>query len=405
MKGPIESQEIILSFASPVGYEIVSVLESVGRIAYEDVTSNRNLPPKNNSAMDGYVIRWSDFDSGVRTFKVKGVIKAGDDVSKLHVDKNECYKIMTGGFIPEDGDAVAEIEICKEDSGYVTVDGKMKYFNHIRNAGEDIKIGDKIDIKGREITPFILTRLISAGVTFLKVSRRLRVGVLSTGGELIYPSDSSSGDKTVDSNGFFARSFLKKIGIEIEYLGIFKDDESDLAEFLRNLDDKYDILLSSAGISSGDYDIVGNVAEEIGVEWKIRGVKQKPGKPFSFGILKGVPFFALPGNPVSSAFCIFFYVEPFIKKMLGYLDFLPKFVEAELKGKMKKRNDRVHFNRVTLKYVDGKFIAYPFGTQDSHMIGSIMESNGFCMLPPDLIGEIGDGIKLKVFPYEYRSIF
>ncbi|MCA1928160.1 MAG: molybdopterin molybdotransferase MoeA [Calditerrivibrio sp.] len=405
MKGPIESQEIVLSFASPVGYEIVSVLESVGRIAYENVVSNRNLPPNNNSAMDGYVIRWPDFESGVRVFEMKGVIKAGDDVSKIKIGKNECYKIMTGGFIPEGGDAVAEIEICNEDNGYVTIDGKMKYFNHIRNAGEDIKIGDTIDIKGREITPFILARLISAGVTFVKVARRIRVGVISTGGELIYPSDSSFGDKTVDSNGFFARSFLKKLGVEIEYLGIFRDDDDDLAEFLKNIDDKYDIFLSSAGISSGDYDVVGNVAEEIGVEWKIRGVKQKPGKPFSFGILKGIPFFALPGNPVSSAFCVFFYVEPFIKKMFGCSDFLPKFVEAELKGKMKKGNNRVHFNRVVLKYVEGKFVAYPFGAQDSHIIGSIMESNGFCMLPSDLIGEIGEGVKLKVFPYEYRSIF
>ncbi|MEF3254268.1 MAG: molybdopterin molybdotransferase MoeA [Deferribacterales bacterium] len=405
MKYPLEVQKIILNEANPVGYEIVSVMESLGRVAYEDVFSNRNLPPKNNSAMDGYVIRWTDYEKGTRRFKIKGVIIAGDDVTSLKIGENECYKIMTGGFIPDGGDAVAEIEICKELDGYVEIDGKMKHLNHIRNAGEDVSVGSRINIKGLEITPFILARLVSAGVTFIKVARRLRIGVISTGSELIYPTDSAYPEKTIDSNGLFAKSYFKRLNIDLEYLGIFRDDDDKLEHFIKHMDNKYDIIISSAGISAGDYDIMSNIASKVGVDWKIKGVKQKPGKPFSFGFLKGIPFFALPGNPVSSAFCIFFYLEPFIKKVLGMNNCLPKAINATLKGKMKKRNDRVHFNRVILRYEYDRFVAYPFENQDSHVIGSIKESNGFCMLPSEMLGEIEEGTILTVYPYEFRTIF
>lgn len=404
MHFPFEAQELILKYAVKVGYEIIPVSESLGRVAYENVFSNRKLPSMDNSAMDGYVIRWSDYERGVRNYRVNGVIKAGDNVSKLKVGEGECYKIMTGGFIPEGGDSIAEIEITDGGAYQVHIEGKMKLGNHIRRAGEDINIGDEIKIKGKIITPFILSRLLSAGITYIKVARRLRVGMLSTGGELIYPTDSSYPEKTVDSNAFFARSFLKNLGVDIEYLGIFRDDDEDLKNFLKNIDKKFDILVSSAGISSGDYDVVGNVAEDIGVKWIIRGVKQKPGKPFSFGFINDIPFFALPGNPVSSAFCVFFYLVPFIKKLYGAEDILPRSVDAILKGKMKKRNNRVHFNRVFLKYEDSRFVAYPFENQDSHLIGSIAESNGFCMIPSDMTGEIEDGTLLKVFPYDFSTI-
>ncbi|MGB9731827.1 MULTISPECIES: molybdopterin molybdotransferase MoeA [Calditerrivibrio] len=404
MHFPLEAQTLILQYADKVGYEIVPSTEALGRIAYEKVYSNRKLPPKDNSAMDGYVIRWEDYNNGIREFRVNGVIKAGDDVSGYHVGKGECYKIMTGGFIPSGGDSVAEIEITNEGSYKVHIDGKMKYGNHIRKAGEDVDVGDEIDIEGKEITPFILSRLLSAGITYIKVSRRLRVGIFSTGGELTFPTDAAYPEKTIDSNGFFARGFLKNFGVDVEYLGIFKDDNEDLKNFLKRIDKKYDIIVSSAGISSGDYDVVGNVSEELGVKWLIRGIKQKPGKPFSFGFINELPFFALPGNPVSSAFCVFFYLVPFIKKMYGVKDVLPKSVDAYLKGRMKKRNDRVHFNRVLLRYEDGRFVAYPFDNQDSHLIASIAESNGFCMIPSEMVGEIEEGVLLKVYPYDFKTI-
>lgn len=405
MRGPIESRQVILNYAKRVNYEVVGTTEACGRVAVEDAVSNRDLPAMDNSAMDGYVIRWADYEKGIRQFHVKGTIKAGDDVTNLSIGENECYKIMTGAFIPPGGDTVAEFEICEEADEYITINGKMKFSNHIRKAGEDIKKGDVIAISGKVITPFILARLVSAGVTFLKVARKLKVGIISTGSELVYPTDTSYPEKTIDSNGIFAKWFLKNFSVEVDYLGIFKDDDDSLCNFLKDLDGKYDILLSSAGISTGDYDVVANIAKEVGIEWIVRGVKQKPGKPLSFGLLKNTPFFAMPGNPVSSMFCLCFYVEPFIKKMLGYKEIFTACIEAELKGKMKKRNDRVHFNRVILKFEDGKFVAYPFESQDSHLIGSVVQSNAFCMLPSELIGDITEGTKLKVFPYEYESIF
>lgn len=405
MHFPLEAQELILKHAEEVGYEIVPVSESLGRVAYENVFSNRMLPPMDSSAMDGYVIRWVDYEKGIRDFRVNGLIKAGDDVSKYEIGEGECYKIMTGGFIPKGGDSVAEIEITDKGAHRVHIDGKMKYGNHIRKAGEDIKIGDEIGVKGKQITPFILARLLSAGVTYIKVARRLRIGMLSTGGELIFPTDSSFPEKTIDSNAFFARGYLKNYGVDIEYLGIFKDDDESLKVFLQNIDKKYDIIVSSAGISSGDYDVVGSVADDLGVKWVIRGVKQKPGKPFSFGFIKDVPFFALPGNPISSAFCVFFYLVPFVRKLMGFESVLPKSVDAILKGKMKKRNNRVHFNRVVLRFEDNRFVAYPFESQDSHMLSSISESNGFCMIPSEMVGEIEEGTMLKVYPYNYESMF
>ncbi|MCX8083466.1 MAG: molybdopterin molybdotransferase MoeA [Calditerrivibrio sp.] len=402
---PLEAQDIILQQAKMVGYEIVHISNALGRIAFEDVFSNRRLPAMDNSAMDGYVFRWCDYEKGMREFRVNGVIKAGDDVSHYLVGEGECYKIMTGAFIPKGGDTVAEIEVTDGGVHRVRIEGKVKCNNHIRKAGEDIELGQKISIKGRKITPYILARLISAGITYLKVYRKLRIGVLSTGGELIFPTDSAQMEKTIDSNAFFVGSLLKEMNIDIEYLGIFKDDNEELKRFLTQIDTKYDLIISSAGISSGDFDVVGNISEEIGVKWIIRGVKQKPGKPFSFGYIKDIPLFALPGNPVSSAFCLFFYVIPYIKKVLGSNEYKLKSLEAILKGKIKKRNDRVHFNRVVIKYEKDMFYAYPFESQDSHMISSISESNGFCMIPSEMVGEICDGTILRVYPYNFEAMF
>ncbi|MDK2792771.1 MAG: molybdopterin molybdotransferase [Deferribacteres bacterium] len=403
---PYEALEKILGASSFVGFEIVDIYSSPGRVIFEDPISRRSLPAFANSAMDGYAVKFEDIKNIPANLKVIGTIQAGDNISGLKLKKKTAYKIMTGAFIPEGADTVVEYEVTKENDGNVTILKEKKKGANIRFQGEDVKEGEVLALKGEVITPEIYARLISVGVGFVKVSRKPKVLIIATGNELAYPGENDDKCKTIDSNSFYLSEVLKKEGADVEYMGISRDNIDDFSSKLQNID-KYEFIVSSAGISEGDFDVVSNARDILDIQWIFKGVKQKPGKPFSFGFIRNKPLFALPGNPVSSAFCTYFYILPFLRKSIGRNKFYNDNITARTLDKMFKKNNRFHFNRGLLKY-NGElktFEVSPFVTQDSHIINSIVVSNCYIVIDGDVTGEIKEGSEVKCYVYNKDTIF
>ena len=403
---PDQALETILENVKPTGMEVVDIFSGLNRVAAEDLFSKRDLPSMDNSAMDGFAVKVEDIEHLPATLTIKGTIQAGDSVEGLTVNHGECYKIMTGAFLPNGADTVVEHEATQLDEKNVTILQAKKKGANIRRKGEDIKIGDEINISGKVITPEIQARLISTGITFLNVYMKPKVLVLSTGNELTYPGDNANSDKIIDANSFYVASFLRQNGAEVNYLGIAKDEIHDFKEKVLS-SNTYDFIVTSAGISEGDFDVVANATEELNIKWLFKGVKQKPGKPFSFGKINSKYIFALPGNPVSSAFCTYFYILPAVKKMTGVKNFLNLFVTALTTDVVYKKNKRFHFNRGVLKWDcdNNLFKITPYKTQDSHIISSIAHCNCYFIIDSDFTGSLPAGSAVKCFIYDKDSIF
>jgi molybdopterin molybdotransferase len=397
MVNPNDALEMILKDINPVGTEVVDIFNGLNRIVRKKITCNRNLPPFDNSAMDGYAVKYEDIKQIPTNLKEIGIIAAGDN-KQFVLSSGECCRIMTGAFIPEGADTVVEFEATEKQNDLVKILKEKKAGANIRKKGEDISIGEVIDFTGEKLDVYRQSRLVSTGNLFVSVSRKLRIAVMSTGDELDYP-DSGNPAATIDNNSFFIKYFLEPEGAQVDYFGISSDENSALLEKFKMAKD-YDLIITSAGISNGDFDVVSNSAKEAGIKWMFTTVNQKPGKPFSFGFMNNeIPVVSLPGNPVSSSFCTFFYVLPLVRKMLGYKNFENIHYNAATTHDMKKSNNRYHFNRGFLKYSDGKFVVEPYFTQDSHIIKSIAESNCFIMVPGEIKGIIPAGTVLKVFKY------
>ncbi|MGA1863413.1 molybdopterin molybdotransferase MoeA [Deferribacter thermophilus] len=405
MINPYDALELIISNINEVGFEYINVTNAINRIAYDNVKSNINLPSFDNSVMDGYAIKYEGFEKYADELKIIGTIKAGDLNNYTLDDPKTCYKIMTGAKLPSGADTVVEYEKTENpEPDICKIVGNVKFGANIRKVGEDIKKGDYIEIKGKRLKPWDISRLISAGISNIKVYRKIKVAVLATGDELIMPGDQFNGG-VYDSNSFAIKTLLELFNIDVNYLGISKDSIEEFEKIFDSFQ-KYDAIISSAGISFGDFDVVTNLFKAKGIEFLFKSVKQKPGKPFSFALLDdGTPYFALPGNPVSSFFCTYFYVLPALRKMMGEKDYQNKFVYAKLGADMHKKNNRFHFNRVTLKYNEDTFIAMPYKTQDSHIISSLFYGNAFALIDDEIIGTIKAGEKIKCYIYDFNTIF
>ncbi len=401
---PYEALEKIFNKVEPEGEELISVFDSLHRVVSREIASNRSLPPYDNAAMDGYAVRFEDIKKIPAKLKLAGNIKAGDSVDGLELKKGECYRIMTGAFIPKGADTVVEFEVTRQKDEEVEILKEKKQFANVRFRGEDIKAGSTIDFVGKPITPYKLSRLVSTNNIFVYAYKQPSVCIISTGDELSHPGSCNEFD-TIDSNSFFLKSLLKNsLNIDAAYLGISKDNKEDLINVMKSALN-YDVILTSAGISFGDFDVVTNAEKDLGINWEFKYVKQKPGKPCAFGQVSRSLIFSFPGNPVSTAFCSFFYLVPALKKMMGYKKYRHIPIEAVLTSPMYKRNDRVHFNRVKVEFKEDNFYAQPFETQGSNIIESISKCNGFAMVERKKIGEIPKGEKLKVFLYDFESVF
>lgn len=313
-----DALEIMLSSAIVMPTEKVELHHSLNRILAENVISDMDMPPFNKSAMDGFACRNEDLNNEL---EVVETIYAGKQPEK-QIQKNQCYKIMTGAVVPDDADIVFK----KEDAEFHP-DGKVKCTNpstgnNICYRGEDVKKGQLVLQQSVLITPRHLPALAGAGVTKPLVFGRPRISVMTTGTELVEPHQKPLPFQIRNSNSAQLIAQLKNMEIEATYGGIWKDEKDLIRDKMERAFSHHDVVILTGGVSVGDYDFIPEILKELGFEILVSSTAIKPGKPISFARKKDKYCFGLSGNPVSSFVQFELYVKPFLYKMMGH-DYKP----------------------------------------------------------------------------------
>ncbi|MBN1984347.1 MAG: molybdopterin molybdotransferase MoeA [Chitinivibrionales bacterium] len=331
--------KIVMAAGSPVKPACtVSLAQACGRILYRDARIDRDLPPADMSAMDGFACRRSDRDLPLRVVET---IPAGV-VPTVTIAEGECSRIMTGAPIPKGADMVVMFEDVREKGGMVFVKQKRDNPN-IRRCGEDIKKGMVALKQGTEIKPAHVATLASCGLSRVAVFRRVVVGVIATGDELVEPAFKPKAGQIRNSNGPQLMAQIAAAGGEPQYFGIAADNAVSIKKLLKKALKACDVVLLSGGVSAGDFDCVVPVLRHLGVNVKFEKIAIKPGKPTVFGMKGSHAIFGLPGNPVSTFVLFEMLVKPFLLKLMGQRHH-PMTVSAPLeKAISRKHADRQEF--------------------------------------------------------------
>lgn len=317
-----QARDIILNAGKTYALEgeIVSLTESVGRICSQEIVAPLSIQPFDNSAMDGFAVRWCDIvDSEKQPIKLEkiGLIAAGDTITNQVVQPGTCFQIMTGATIPLGADLVVPIEFTTHQNDNVWITGQHAPQANIRFAGEDFRKGSMVLQSGDYLSPIHILPLATLGIDKIKVFRKPKVAFLTTGKELADLSSTLHPGQIYNANGPYASAVLKTMGVDCVYSATISDDPDVFAKTIQELMDKdIDIIISSGAVSVGAFDFIRASLEQINTDILFHRVKIKPGKPNLFGRLpNGAFYFGLPGNPVSTAVGLRFFVAPLLRAM------------------------------------------------------------------------------------------
>jgi len=394
-----EALNTILDVISPLGCENVDVLNSLGRVIGEDIYAPRDIPPKDNSAMDGYALRSEDTAGADAerpvALSVTEDIPAGYAPSK-EVGAGEAARIMTGAPVPEGADAVVMVEETESDDSAVRIYTQASKGQHIRYAGEDVKEGELVIRRGTLLRPAEIGMLSALGCSRVKIYQKPLVAIIATGDELVDIDGAASPGKIVSSNSYSLAAQVMECGGVPLQIGIARDNKEALAEkFTDAL--RADIIVSSAGVSVGDYDFVKDVMTDMGISIEFWQVAERPGKPMTFGMKKNTLFFGLPGNPVSSMITFEQYVRPAILKMTGHSNIFRKTIRAQLSEDITKKRGLRYFIRGCISSGEGKYIVKTTGEQGSGILKSMVLANGIIVIPEDMdFVKAGSEVKVQL---------
>jgi molybdopterin molybdotransferase len=400
-----EALKLILDTVKGLGMEKVDILSSLGRVLGEDVVARYSIPPWDNSAMDGYAVRCEDIAGATPArpvlLKVVEDLPAGT-VATREVGKGEAIRIMTGAPVPPHADTVVKVEDTRKEGAEVAVLLNVSKGEHIRRAGEDVRSGEVVFKKGTALRPAEVGVLSSLQRSFVYVYQRPRVAILSTGDELVDVDGELEGGKIVNSNTYSLASLVRDAGGVPLILGIAKDTREDLvAKFYGGL--HADMILSSGGVSVGDYDLVKEVLKDLGVEMKFWKVAMRPGQPLAFGVIGGKPTFGLPGNPVSAMVSFEEFVRPAMRKAGGERRLFRPVVDAVLKEDMEKKPGRRHFVRCIVTLKEGRYTATATGEQGSGILTSMVRANGLIVLQEEKTSfKAGEMVKVQLLDRNFE---
>jgi molybdopterin molybdotransferase len=401
-----EAVEIILKQISPLPGEEVPLVQANGRILMEDVRAGRNVPPFANSAMDGFAVRWQDVAHASPatpvTLKMIDEVPAGH-VSKHRVREGTAIKIMTGAPVPRGADTIVRVEYTTSSTDAVRISKRDPSGSHIRGAGEDIKKGQVILEKGKFLTPADIGLMASVGKSRVRVYRRPTVALISTGDELLEVEDRPTRGKIVNSNSYTLAAAVQESGAIPRRLGIVRDTRKKLAEAFRKAL-RYDAVITTGGVSVGDYDLVKEALEDAGVRMQFWKVAQKPGHPMAFGRAGKKPVFGLPGNPVSSAVSFILYARPALLKMMGHRKLYCPVIQATLEHEIRKSPGLKEFIRCRLRYEDGRSLASSTGTQSSGVLRSLSLAQGLIVAAEEQTF-LEKGSRVPVILLDHHDLF
>ncbi len=389
-----EARELVFDRIAPMPAEQVSLLDALGRVLAEDAVSDIDVAPFDNSAMDGFAVRAADLEGATAEnpgqLLVIAHIGAGDDVAGIQVGPGEAARIMTGAAVPSGADSVVMVErtrVVAGDGGLgstVAFELEPRLGEHIRLQGEEVCAGDVVIEAGDVLGPAGIGLLASTGHATVSVRRRPRVAVLSTGSELVEVAEKPGPGKIRNSNSYsIAAQVLAAGAIPVRY-PIVLDDLDATRDAFNLAAEECDFILTSGGVSVGDFDFVKPILEELG-ELAFAKVKMRPGNPQTLGSIRGVPFFGLPGNPTSTYVGFEIFVRPALRRMMGFSAIDRPVTVARLAHDVKKKQDRRYYLRGRIERDpsgDGYLASLPH-SQSSALLTAAHRGNCFVVLPAD----------------------
>ncbi|NME72490.1 molybdopterin molybdotransferase MoeA [Flammeovirga aprica] len=392
---PSEVEQIIQQVSYKASIITVTLFDAVGKVLAEDIYADRDFPPFNRVAMDGIAVNFSEIEKGTHQFKVEGVQAAGSPQMTLQQTEN-CLEVMTGAMLPQNVDVVIPYEWTKKDGDIMIVEdfNNIQSFGNIHQKGSDHKEGSLILKSGSAITSAEIGLLATVGKHEVKVYSSPKFAIIATGDELVNVEDTPAPHQIRMSNCHTIQSRLQEEGLDSTIFHL-KDDYEDLKQSIQSLFDEYDIFVFSGGVSKGKFDYLPQVFEELGVTKKFHGVKQRPGKPFWFGVTaKNQPIFALPGNPVSTYLCTNRYLIPWLYDQKAISAPLVK-KYATLAEDFTFKKPLTFFLQVKAYYdKDGKLWAEPVKGGGSGDLTSLVKANAFL----ELEGQRSDFSKNEKLP-------
>lgn len=383
-----EAQARVMAEIAAGPTEVVPLAEALGRVLREEIVATHDLPPADNSAMDGYAVRFEDVapasvDRPV-VLPVRGDIAAGHPTERA-LEPGTAMRIMTGAYVPAGANAVVQVEWTDGGTEQVSIARAPKSGANIRPRGEDIRNGKTLLVPGTRFGPAEMTLLAAAERTEVVVGRRPIVAILSTGDELVEAGAPRAASQIVNTNSWLLASLVRQAGGEPRMLGIVRDDrEATIDAFRRAVES--DFVVSSGGVSVGAYDYVKEALETLGAETKFWRVAMKPGKPVVLSRLGGTVLFGLPGNPVSCFVAFHLFVAPALRRFAGEeRNLFPPVVRMRLEGSVRGSERRVYV-RVRVTAEDGALVARPLVSQGSGSLTSMAGANGLALVEQGLSG-------------------
>ncbi|PMG77628.1 molybdopterin molybdenumtransferase MoeA [Shewanella sp. 10N.286.51.B7] len=378
--------------------EMVSLNEAVGRILSEDLASCIDLPPFDNSSMDGYAFKFDELTGETATtLTLVGTSFAGHPY-KGKIPANSCIRIMTGAPVPAGYDTVQMQEKTSADGDKITIEHPNAKGNSIRYCGEELTAGTNVLKSGTQIRAAEMGVLATIGISQIRVKARLKVAFFSTGDELRPVGSELAPGQIYDSNRYSIKGLLTQANVEWIDLGVIEDDKEAIRGAFREAAKKADMVLTSGGVSVGDADYTKQILSEEGeiTFWRLA---IKPGKPFAFGKLGKAVFCGLPGNPVSSMVTFYKLVWPIVNKMQGLTVKEPLIVKATLTSAIRKQPGRAEYQRGILSRDDnGELVVSTTGGQGSGMLTSMSLANCFINLEQEQ-GDVASGAQVNVEPF------
>ena len=411
-----EAYDKIMAYFAPLESEGKPALQALGQVLAEDVASSFRLPPLPNSAMDGYALRHQDIvgasPGSPRLLQVIGEVAAGRMPTKEVMD-GTAIRIMTGAPVPKGADTIVPFEETDEmerkeadlSLAEIGIREELQQGAHIRPAGEDVEKNELVLPNGTVLRPPEIGVLASLGIKDVRVIRRPEVAILATGDELLGPGEPMEPAKIYDSNTCSVAASVLKYGGIPKLLGIARDNLEDMNRKISE-GTTSDLLITSAGVSKGDYDIVKDVLMQRG-EISFWSVRMRPAKPLAFGMIRGpgpgskaVPHLGLPGNPVSAMVAFEEFARPAILRMLGKTRLAKPTIEAVLEAPIHNTDGRRVFARVEVTRRGGAYYANTTGPQGSNILTSMSRANGLAICPEDVpVMEAGQTVRVKMLDW------
>jgi molybdopterin molybdotransferase len=398
-----EALERILTEVTPLNTIQIPLADTLGMVLAQDIVAQEDIPPFANSAMDGFALLSKESqpqEGKIPRLQVTGSIAAGS-LAGHALEPGTAMRITTGAPVPPGADAIIPVELTRSDgpdSSWVEILQEVPPGNYIRPAGEDMQQGQTVLTRGTEMRAWEIGILATLGWATVPVVRRAHVAIVGTGNEIIAIDQPLRPGKIRDTNSYLLEGVIRTAGAEAYRLGVARDTVESLREKF-NAAKQYDLLITSGGVSVGDFDLVKDIMAEKGHInfWRIN---MRPGKPVAFGQIDGIPLLGLPGNPVSSAVTFELFGRPLIRKLQGHHRLHKPQIEVVVTDGIPNRTPRRHYVRAHVIWQHDHFVAHTTGNQDSHIMTSLLNANALVIVPEGGT-EVYPGAKLKAIMLDW----